>query len=450
MRTGRIIAGIGAIVLAGAAGFLAIAWKPEIDPVAVPDPTGFDEAEVRHGAELAAVGNCASCHTAPGGRPFAGGLALPTPFGTIHSTNITPDPDTGIGRWSEAAFLRSMREGVDRQGRHLYPAFPYDHFTLATDEDLRAVYAFLMTRAPVRAQAPANDLPFPLDNRMVLAGWKLLFLREGAYRPDPARGAEWNRGAYLVEGFGHCGACHTPRNALGAEKRGEAFAGAETGGWYAYALDATSPAPVPWTAESLHLYLRRGWHAHHGVSRGPMAPVTANLATAPEEDLRAIATYVASLMGEPGPERRRQAAALLEEAGKDGTPGSAPAAADGQAVLPAGRNGGDPGALLYAGACAGCHDSGRGLPYGGLDLALSTGLHASTPLNVIRVVLDGLPAAEGRPGAIMPGFSNVLSDGQLAALLGYMRSRFTGKPAWEGLEEDVRQAREEGSGRQGS
>lgn len=449
MRIGRFIAGFAAVVLvaalAGAAGFAAIAWKPEIAPAKPPDPAGFDPAAVRRGAELAAVGNCNVCHTAPGGRVFAGGLPMPTPFGTIHSTNITPDPETGIGRWSEEAFLRSMREGVDREGRHLYPAFPYDHFTLATDRDIGAIYSFLMTRAPVRAETPANDLPFPLDNRMILAGWKLLFLREGPYRPDPEKSGEWNRGAYLVEGLGHCGACHTPRNALGATERDRHLAGAETQGWYAYALDGGSPAPIPWTVESLYSYLRRGWHAHHGVSRGSMAPVTANLAGVPESDVHAIAAYIASTMGEPGPERHRRAEALLDEAKR--RPAAPPAAGDSQAV-PAVRGEDEPGALLYAGACAGCHDGGRGAPYGGLDLALSSGVNGPTPLNAINVVLDGLPAAEGRRGAIMPGFRDVLTDGQVAALLGYMRSRFTDRPAWEGLDEEVLRVRE-GSGRQG-
>ena len=172
------------------------------------------------GARLAAIGNCNVCHTAPGGAPFAGGLALPTPFGTIQSTNITPDPATGIGRWSETAFVRAMREGVDREGRHLYPAFPYDHFTRVTDQDNRALYAYLMTRRPIQASPPPNDLRFPFDQRILLAGWKMLYLRQGPLAIETDRSPEWNRGRYLVEGLGHCGACHTPRDGLGAEQRG--------------------------------------------------------------------------------------------------------------------------------------------------------------------------------------------------------------------------------------
>src|SRR3954453_23809711 len=176
-RTSRIITGIVAIaLLGGAAATFAIVWRPAMAAIEPPGARTFDAALVKRGRDLAAIGNCNSCHTVRGGRNFAGGLPVPTPFGTIFSSNITPDPETGIGRWSEAAFRRAMREGVDREGRHLYPAFPYDHFAEASDEDLTAVYAFLMTRDPVRATAPANQLAFPYNVRPLLAGWNLLFL----------------------------------------------------------------------------------------------------------------------------------------------------------------------------------------------------------------------------------------------------------------------------------
>ncbi|TKT69085.1 cytochrome c, partial [Aquamicrobium sp. LC103] len=261
----RLLLGLLVAVIVGGAGFLVYAWKPSIDPIEPPDRASFDQALIEEGSRLAAVGNCTACHTRPGGRSFAGGLAIPTPFGTIHSSNITPDPATGIGDWSEEAFNRSMREGVSRDGSHLYPAFPFDHFTLVSDEDNRALYAFLMTRQPVEEVPPANDLPFPLNQRLVLAGWKMLFLREGPYANVAGQSEEWNRGAYLADGLGHCGACHTPRNALGAVRAGEHFAGGEAEGWAAYALDANSPAPVPWTVDSLYAYMRQGWHPDHGV-----------------------------------------------------------------------------------------------------------------------------------------------------------------------------------------
>src|SRR3979411_2564518 len=312
MRKSRIIGGVTAtLLIAGAVAAVAIAWRPAIAAIDPPTPQSFDAALVRRGRDLAAIGNCNDCHTVRGGKSFAGGLPVPTPFGTIYSSNITPEAETGIGRWSEAAFARAMRSGVDREGRHLYPTFPYDHFTNVSDEDDRALYAYLMTREPVLAPARANQLPFPLDQRFVLAGWKLLFLRHGTWQPDSAKSAEWNRGGYLVEGLAHCGACHTPRNALGAERASAAFAGGDVDNWHAYAINAQSPAPVPWTADALFADLRDGWHPDHGVARGPMAEVVSNLSGVADGDIRAIAVYMAGVFGAPTPERKSRGDEVL-------------------------------------------------------------------------------------------------------------------------------------------
>jgi len=247
----RIIAGVVAcVLLGGAAAAFAVTWQPAIAAIDPPAPQAFDAALVKRGRELAAIGNCNDCHTVRGGGSFAGGLPVPTPFGTIYSSNITPDAQTGIGRWSEAAFRRAMRSGVDRDGQHLYPTFPYDHFTNVSDEDDATLYAYLMTRPAVHAPARENALSFPLDQRFVIAGWKLLFLRRGSYQSDSSKSAEWNRGAYLVEGLAHCGSCHTPRNGFGAERPNAQFAGGDVDNWHAYAINAQSPAPVPWDAES--------------------------------------------------------------------------------------------------------------------------------------------------------------------------------------------------------
>lgn len=186
------------IVVAGAA--LAVIWRPAIAPQAE-SSTAFAPEEVTRGAHLAAIGNCITCHTREGGAPFVGGKAIATPFGTIYSTNITPDRDTGVGEWSLAAFTRAVRQGVSREGYHLYPAFPYDHMTKMHDDDIRAVYAFLMTRRPVAERTPSNDLPVPYNIRALVAGWKLLFLDRGVMQADASKDAEWNRGAYLVEGL---------------------------------------------------------------------------------------------------------------------------------------------------------------------------------------------------------------------------------------------------------
>ena len=418
-------AGVLAIAISGA-GFIAYAWRSEIDPIEPVRASGFDPALVAKGAALAAVGNCNVCHTKEGGEMFAGGLPLPTPFGTIYSTNLTPDPETGMGRWSEAAFMRAMQEGVDREGRYLYPAFPYDHFTKVTDADNKALYAYLMTRKPVRAEIPANELPFPLNIRMMVAGWNLLFLREGRFQPDPAQSEVWNRGAYLAEGLGHCGGCHTPRNVLGAEKSGDHFAGGEAEGWTAYALNAASPAAVPWTVDSLTRYLSTGFEEQHGVARGPMAPVVTNMKSASLDDAHAIATYVASKMGRPSEHSTGVAPAPGEAVH---APGVQVQAAGGQTV-PAAVSTDNPGEAIYAAACSSCHDAGRPVPYGGLPLKLSTAVHGPNPMNPINVILFGLPAPEGERGPIMPGFAGALNDQQIAQLLVYMRSNFSDKPAW--------------------
>jgi mono/diheme cytochrome c family protein len=245
------------VVLALCCAFVAAACSTRSPIAGIESRVGvaFDPALVAHGERLAAIGNCITCHTVSGQPAYSGGYPVRTPFGTVYGTNLTPDADTGLGRWSEDAFRRAMREGVGRDGRHLYPAFPYDHFALLTDPDLHALYAFLMTREPVRKTTPPNDVWVP---RPLIGAWKALYLREGvgaATGPAPATPL-LARGRYLVDGLAHCGACHTPRNALGAERRERAFDGADVDGWHAPALNARSTSPVPWTVEALAAYLR--------------------------------------------------------------------------------------------------------------------------------------------------------------------------------------------------
>ena len=395
--------------------FVAYAWQSSIPPVDPPAAESFDARSIQRGAELAALGDCATCHTAPGGETFAGGRPVLTPFGTIYSTNITPDPTTGIGHWSQAAFQRAMREGVDRGGDHLYPAFPYDHFTLVSDADSAALYAYIMTRQPVQARTPENQLPFPLNMRFILAGWKLVFLHKGPYEQDLAHDEQWNRGAYLANGIGHCGACHTPRNSLGAEIGTQHFGGGETEGWHAYAINADSESFEAWNAADLHMFLSKGWHDRHGIAHGTMAPVSHNLSAVPDADVRAIAAYVASVMGK-----------------REEPTGKSPA-------LDKPSN--DTGAAIYAVACANCHDGSRPLPFGGVKLTLSTAVTGESATNLINVVLDGLNPPEGTAGAIMPGFSSTLTDGQLESLVAYIRSNLGAKPPWTEVETSVREAR---------
>jgi len=433
MASSRIIgSAIAAVVIAGAVAAFAVTWRPAIAAIEPPAPQSFDPALVKRGRDLAAMGNCNDCHTARGGKSFAGGVAVPTPFGTIYSSNITPDPDTGLGRWSEQAFRRAMRAGVDREGRHLYPTFPYDHFTNVTDEDDKALYAFLMTRQPVNAPARANQLSFPYDRRLVIAGWKLLFLRHGSWQPDSSQSAEWNRGGYLVEGLAHCGSCHTPRNGLGAEQSGKSFAGGDVENWHAYAINAQSPAPVPWTVDALSVYLRSGAHPDHGVARGPMAEVVSNLSSVPESDVHAIATYMGSVFGAPSPDRlRRGEQALASVKTRASTQASAAPAAGAD----------DAGAAIYAAACASCHDAGRPVPYGGVNLRLSSGISGPDARNATNTILSGLRAVPGERSPIMPPFAASMNDAQLVALLKYLRARFSDQPAWADLEKTVAEAR---------
>jgi|SRR5579872_2499580 len=397
-------------------GFVVYAWRPAIAPLEANAPGQFAQAAINRGAQLAALGNCATCHTAYGGAMYSGGRKLATAFGNIYSTNITPEAQTGIGKWSLEAFQRAMRQGVDREGRHLYPAFPYDHFTLVTDADNAALYAFLMTRKPVRARTPENELSFPLNVRMVIAGWKLLFLHTGPYDNAATQDVTWNRGAYLVNGLAHCGGCHTPRNDFGAENS-QRFSGADAEGWHAFAIDSRAHTHEAWTADSLYAYLRHGWQEQHGDAYGPMASVVQNLAVATDEDLRAISIYMASRI--------------------DGQP--APAAAAARPPEPPQSE--DTGAQVYAATCQNCHDGSRPLPFGGVRLTLSTAVTGESATNLINIILHGLNPAEVSTGAMMPGFGHTLTDAQLESLVSYIRSAQASRPAWADVDTTVRAAR---------
>jgi mono/diheme cytochrome c family protein len=425
---------LAALALVGATTLplASCAFRPAIEPAATPARASFEPALVRRGEILEALGDCSGCHTAPGGRAYAGGRRLATPFGAIYSTNITPDRDTGIGRWPEEAFVRAMREGVDREGRRLYPAFPYDHFTHVRDGDLHALYAFLMTRTPVAATKPANELVFPLGFRPLLAAWQLLYLDRQPILDDATRSAAWNRGRYLVEGLGHCGACHTPRNALGAEERERALAGGEAEGWDAPALDRSSPSPIPWTATRVAAYLANEVVPSQGIPAGPMSPVAHNLALVPRHDIEAIATYLASLWGEPSAAQRERAAVVRARiAGDANVPAN-------DADLVAGR-------AIYGAACAVCHDTGRGAGSGeAMHLAASTSLSLPKPTNLLRIVQDGVAPRDGERGRFMPAFRGTFTDAQLADLVRYLRVAFGNGAPWDEIDGAIRAVREHG------
>ena len=381
------------------------AIAPTSDGRQAPDPK-----LVAQGARLAAVGNCRGCHTRHGGPAYAGGFPMHSPFGTLYSTNITPDPETGIGQWSLEAFRRAMREGVRADGAHLYPAFPYDRLTRTSDQDIAALYAFVMSLPPIRYEPPSNELAFPFNLRAGIAVWKMLHFKERGPR------ATRDRGEYLVEGLGHCGSCHSPRTRLFAEDLKRVYDGGEAEGWHAYAINEKNAAPVPWDAKSLAFYLRNGYHPHHGIARGTMGLVTDDLRHAAPADVDAMAGYVATLMKRPAPAREARANALLRD------PNPAPPSRD------------DPGGILYEAVCLGCHRGRHPLPWDGLPLSLSTGLTGESPRNLINVILHGIPAAEGgETTAVMPGYLGALDDAQVEALVKWMRANLTDQPPWSDL-----------------
>ncbi|MDE2462893.1 MAG: cytochrome c [Alphaproteobacteria bacterium] len=378
--------------------------------------TRFDAALIARGRALALVGNCASCHTAPNGATLAGGFALRTPFGVIYSDNITPDPEFGIGSWSEADFARAMRDGVTPDGEHLYPAFPYNYFARMTKSDLDALYAYLMTRRPVHMQAPANRLDFPFNLRVLLTGWNLLFLNPSPIAPRPDHTAAWNRGRYLVKSLAHCGACHTPRNWLQGEVADAGLEGGLAEGWTAPAINQKSLSPVPWTQRELETYLSTGIDAQHGAAAGPMRIVTDGLSAAPRSDVHAIAVYIASLMPRTPP----------RHAPFTHTQPLATAAA------------------IVHGVCANCHGLNAPIAEGRWpSLAASTSLQETSPRNTIQILENGLPLPKTGAGPFMPGFANILSARQVAQVANYLREHVGGRKPWSDATDMARRIRAE-------
>jgi len=392
MNVRRLHAALAAVLL-GVAG-IAIA-----DSV----PRDTSHAEIMRGRYSSRPANCAACHTADGGQPFAGNRGVPTPFGTIYSSNLTPDDDTGIGTWSDEDFWRAMHDGVSRDGRHLYPAFPYPWYTKLSHDDVLAIKAYLDTLPAVRSVARAPELPLPLRWRGSLAVWNALFFKEGEFVPDPSRSAEWNRGAYLVEGLGHCGACHSPKNVLGGVKRGDRFEGGMGEGWFATSLRRSRGEGLgDWSADEIVAYLKTGAN-DRARAMGPMAEVvehsTRHLSDA---DLHAIAVYLKDLPGDDG-------AAHAQQASTD------------HDVLTRGR-------LVYLDQCAGCHmENGEGVAGVFPPIKGNTGLHASDTTSLARLVLEGAHSARtpDKPeGFAMPGFAGKLSDRDVADVLTYVRASF--------------------------
>lgn len=403
-RRSVVLWGLGVMCLAAAA--VAGVWAlNRLDEAPLPAPgtaAPVTPDVVARGEYLARAGNCISCHTPQGGPAFAGGRAIDTPFGAIYAPNLTPHDATGIGRWTAAEFWRAMHNGRSRDGRLLYPAFPYTSYTHVTREDSDAIFGYLRSLPPVERANQPPALRFPFSTQAALAVWRAAFFRPGTLPGQPRRSAEWNRGAYLVLGLGHCAACHTPRNAFGAPRADAALHGGRIPGqnWYAPALDSAREAGVAgWPEEDAIALLKNGVSPQAAVS-GPMAEVVfRSLQYLNDADLRAMAVYLRGLPAHDTPD--------------------APLAKPSSAVL-------DRGGAMYREHCAQCHGE-RGEGRGGAfpALAANRAVMLADTTNLVRVVLQGgyLPATAGNPRPHgMPPFIQSLRDEDVAAVLSYIRN----------------------------
>ena len=400
---------LGAVVLA-AAVIALIAWRglrvdaPHDGATPVPRIAADISDPVARGAYLARAANCRGCHSARGDEPYAGGRQIPTPFGTFRSPNITPDPETGIGSWSDSDFWHALHDGRRPDGAPLYPAFPYTHYTRLDRQDSDALFAYLRSLPPVDRKNRPHQLKFPYDQRWLLVAWRALFFRAGTFEVQVDRDANWNRGAYLTQGLGHCGACHEARNALGAIVSDEDPAGGVVLDWYAPSLRASDGAGVAhWSHEQVVALLRDGVSAH-GSTMGPMAEVVYDsLQHLHAEDLDAMAAYLRALPQSEGESAPRVASAAHE-----------------------GDKAWERGASNYAKHCADCHgDRGEGREDPGYPaLAGNRAVTMRSPVNPIRAVLYGgyAPGTAGNPAPLgMPPYHATLTDQEIAEILGYVR-----------------------------
>jgi mono/diheme cytochrome c family protein len=411
-----LIAGVAGATAAGVAARYALADSP---------PRDTSHAQIMRGRYLVEAGDCAACHTADNGEPFAGDRPVPTPFGTIYASNLTPDKETGIGGWSNDDFYRALHDGIDAEGHHLYPAFPYPWYTRLSRDDVLAIKAFLDTLPPVKQTVREPELPWPMSWRGSLAVWNAMFFHEGQFQPDRSKSVEWNRGAYLVEGLGHCSACHSPKNFLGGVKHDDRFEGGLGEGWFATSLRPTKGEGLgDWSVDEIVSYLGTGAN-DRARAMGPMAEVvehsTRHLS---RSDLHAMAVYLKDL---PGANQARTQTA-----------------SDDQDVLTRGR-------LVYLDQCAGCHmENGSGIAHVFPPIKGNTGVHASDPTSLARLVLEGAESArtpQHREGFAMPGFGRKLTDTEIADVLTYVRASF-GNPAGAvsaGKVADVRKAIHDGA-----
>ena len=380
---------------------------------------------INRGEYLARAGDCVACHAAPGGKPFAGGRAMPTPFGDLYVPNITPDDETGIGLWTAADFYRMMHTGVSRDGTLLYPAMPFASYTKVTREDSDTIFAYLQSIPPVRQKNKPHELRFPYNQRDLLLGWRALYLKEGEYTADKTQTVQWNRGAYLVQGLGHCTMCHTAINALGGSSESKAFEGGmiPNQNWYAPSLTSNREAGLgDWSIKDISDLLQTGI-SHRGTVYGPMAEVVYNsLQYLSDEDAEAMAVYLKALAP-------RDSDAPIPDSARLVAP----------AVMELGRH-------IYAKQCAVCHgDEGMGQPPQYPPLAGNQSIVMASPVNSIRMVLNGgyPPGTSKNPRPHgMPPFAHLFNDEDVAAVLTYVRVAWgnTGTPVTPKQANDLRKA----------
>ncbi|MGB9648453.1 MAG: cytochrome c [Stellaceae bacterium] len=384
-----------------------------------PDPTGVPAAlagagPLVRGEYLTRAADCAACHTAPGGKQFAGGRAFKLPFGTLYSPNITADKETGIGDWSDDDFIRALHKGIGKDGKYLYPAFPYPSYTLMTRNDALAIKTYLFSLKPIRDVAPADNLAFPFNQRYLMVFWNLLFNPDHRFRPNIDQTAEWNRGAYLSEALGHCGDCHTPRNLFQALDSRQKYAGAVIEGWKAYNITLDPVWGIgAWSTPQLVEYLSTGHALHRSTAAGPMGgAVDDGLRFLVKDDLSSMTAYLKSIP--PLADSKNPAAVRTPPAGMSMA----------KAVISVG-GGQSLGLRVFEGACASCHSfdgSGTITPYAAL--AGNRSVNDPEAVNLTQVLFDGARLHTPDGTVFMPSFGAGYSDAEIAAVANYVTGRF--------------------------
>jgi mono/diheme cytochrome c family protein len=426
---GWLIAGVVVIVVGAVAAWLLLppgalsfagAHTVSLAEYKGPSPIGVP-AELRSGEVIARgkyltqAADCEVCHTRDGGQAFAGGRAFETPFGVLYSPNITADRETGVGAWSDADFLRAVHEGVARDGTWLYPAFPYESYTLIADDDVLAIKAYLFSLPTAHSTAPANSLRFPFNQRWLMRFWSAFYNPDRRFQPLEDRSPEWNRGAYLVEALGHCGDCHTPRNLAQALDNRRKFAGTVLTGWRAYNI---TPDPVSgvgsWSDEDLGQYLQSGHAGGHGSAGGPMAEeIAASSSRLTSGDIHAIVAYLRSIPAIRTPDLP----AVRAEAASD-----SPKVAQ-TTLEPRGKE-------IFEGACASCHGwSGVSLVTRHATLTGDRAVNDVSAINIVQIVLSGARANTAEGLVMMPSFGDAYSDTEIAAVANYVTGRFGAAPS---------------------